>query len=214
MIVAEDDDQAGRIEAVRRWLAQDGPRPDAVAYRDAPPGGQVAFVFTNGSAAYQGMGEELALAFPDLADAFEASHAPLRQQLTALRQQPDALRPPAPPASTGSGVVGRILSAAVLGAFHAQLTRHLLRIRPDAAIGYSSGESSALAALGAWTDPAALYRDVRDSELLAGDLTGELRAVRRAWRRSASPVTGGPATWSALPRARFARRSPASPPPT
>jgi acyl transferase domain-containing protein/3-hydroxymyristoyl/3-hydroxydecanoyl-(acyl carrier protein) dehydratase len=160
------DGAEDRTEAAGRWLATGGPRPDAVAYRDAPLAGQVAFVFTNGSAAYPGMGAELALAFPDLADAFEASHAPLR-----------------PSASPGTGVVDRILGAAVLGAFHARLTRDLLRIPPDAAIGYSSGESAALAALGAWTDPAALYRDVRDSELLATDLTGELRGVRRAWRR-------------------------------
>jgi acyl transferase domain-containing protein len=171
MIAGGQQDQAERAEAAARWLAQHGPRPDAVAYRDAPLGGQVAFVFTNGSAAYPGMGAELALAFPDLAAEFEASHAPLRQ-------------PAGPrPAGAGGGVIDRILAAAVLGAFHAQLTRRLLRIRPDAAIGYSSGESAALAALGAWTDPAALYRDVRDSELLATDLTGELRAVRRAWRR-------------------------------
>jgi acyl transferase domain-containing protein/3-hydroxymyristoyl/3-hydroxydecanoyl-(acyl carrier protein) dehydratase len=155
-----------RTEAARQWLATGGPRPDAVAYRNAPLAGQVAFVFTNGSAAYPGMGAELALAFPDLADAFEASHAPLR-----------------PSANPGTGVVDRILGAAVLGAFHARLTGDLLRIRPDAAIGYSSGESAALAALGAWTDPAALYRDVRDSELLGTDLTGELRGVRRAWQR-------------------------------
>ncbi len=175
MVTGEREDQGERAGAVRRWLAQDGPRPDSVAYRDAPLGGQVAFVFTNGSAAYQGMGDGLALAFPDLAGEFEDSHAPLRLP---------AARPAAgQAASARGGVVGRILAAAVLGAFHAQLSRHLLGIRPDAAIGYSSGESAALAALGAWTDPAALYRDVRDSELLATDLTGELRAVRRAWRR-------------------------------
>jgi acyl transferase domain-containing protein len=71
----------------------------------------------------------------------------------------------------------------VLCAFHAEFTRGLLRIQPDAAIGYSSGESAALVALGAWTDPAALNHDVQASELLATDLTGEFRAVRRAWRR-------------------------------
>ena len=86
-------------------------------------------------------------------------------------------------AALAPGVIGRILGAAVLCAFHAELTRGLLRIRPDAAIGYSSGESAALVALGAWTDPAALNHDVQASELLATDLTGEFRAVRRAWRR-------------------------------
>ena len=165
------EDGAGRAEAARRWLAHEGPRPDGVAYRDAPLGGEIAFVFTNGSAAYPGMGAELALAFPELAEKFEASHARLRPRAGELQ------------AALAPGVIGRILGAAVLCAFHAELTRGLLRIRPDAAIGYSSGESAALVALGAWTDPAALNHDVQASELLATDLTGEFRAVRRAWRR-------------------------------
>ena len=172
IIVNGPEDAPGRTEAARRWLAHEGPRPDAVAYRDAPLGGEIAFVFTNGSAAYPGMGAELALAFPDLADAFEASHARLRPRAGEAQA---ALSPP--------GVIGRILGAAVLCAFHAEFTRGLLRIQPDAAIGYSSGESAALVALGAWTDPAALNHDVQASELLATDLTGEFRAVRRAWRR-------------------------------
>ena len=118
------------------------------------------------------MGAELALAFPDLADAFEASHARLRPRAGEAQA---GLPPP--------GVIGRILGAAVLCAFHAEFTRGVLGIQPDAAIGYSSGESAALVALGAWTDPAALNHDVQASELLATDLTGEFRAVRRAWRR-------------------------------
>jgi acyl transferase domain-containing protein/3-hydroxymyristoyl/3-hydroxydecanoyl-(acyl carrier protein) dehydratase len=170
IIVNGPGDGPGCAEAARRWLAHEGPRPDGVAYRDAPLGGEVAFVFTNGSAAYPGMGAELALAFPELAEEFEASHARLRPRAGEAQ------------AGLAPGVIGRILGAAVLCAFHAELTRGLLRIRPDAAIGYSSGESAALVALGAWTDPAALNHDVQASELLATDLTGEFRAVRRAWR--------------------------------
>jgi acyl transferase domain-containing protein/3-hydroxymyristoyl/3-hydroxydecanoyl-(acyl carrier protein) dehydratase len=171
VIVNRPGDVPGRAGAARKWLAHEGPRPDAVAYRDAPLGGETAFVFTNGSAAYPGMGAELALAFPELAGAFEASHA-------RLRPRAGEAQPAGPP-----GVIGRILGAAVLCAFHAELTRGLLRIRPDAAIGYSSGESAALVALGAWTDPAAVNHDVQASDLLGTDLTGEFRAVRRAWRR-------------------------------
>jgi acyl transferase domain-containing protein/3-hydroxymyristoyl/3-hydroxydecanoyl-(acyl carrier protein) dehydratase len=172
IIVNGHEDLPGRVDAVRKWLAHDGPRPDAVAYRDAPLGGEVAFVFTNGSAAYPGMGAELALAFPAIADAFEASHAPLRPRAGEAQA-----------AMSTRGVIDRILGAAVLCAFHAQLTRGLMGIRPDAAIGYSSGESAALVALGAWSDPAGVYRGVHASDLLATDLSGEFRAVRRAWRR-------------------------------
>ena len=172
IIAGGPEDLVGRAEAARRWLTHGGPHPQAVAYRDAPLGGEIAFVFTNGSPAYPDMGAELALAFPALAEAFGATGARLRP--TAGQAQA---------ARSAGGIIDRILRAAALCAFHAQLTRGLLRIRPDAAIGYSSGESAALVALGAWTDPAALKRDVQASELLARDLTGELRVVRRAWRR-------------------------------
>jgi acyl transferase domain-containing protein/3-hydroxymyristoyl/3-hydroxydecanoyl-(acyl carrier protein) dehydratase len=171
-IIAGPEELAGRAEAARRWLAHGGPHPEAVAYRDAPLGGETAFVFTNGSAAYPDMGADLALAFPGIAEAFGASHAPLRPRAGEAQA-----------ARSARGVIDRIVGAAVLCAFHAELSRGLLRVRPDAAIGYSSGESAALAALGAWTEPTALNRDVQASELLARDLTGELRAVRRAWQR-------------------------------
>jgi acyl transferase domain-containing protein/3-hydroxymyristoyl/3-hydroxydecanoyl-(acyl carrier protein) dehydratase len=166
----------GRAEAVRRWLTAGGPRPEGVAYRDAPARGEVAFVFTNGSAAYQDMGAELALAFPALADAVEASHAPLRPRADQARAGPAPL-----------SVLDQILGASLLCGFHVQLSRDLLGVRPDAAIGYSSGETAALAALGAWTDPAAAYRDFRASDLFSADLVGEFRAIRRVWHRLGAP---------------------------
>ena len=170
----------GRRDAIRRWLTAGGPPPEGVAYRDGPVGGEVAFVFTNGSAAYPDMGAELALAFPRLADTVEAAHAPLRRSS------------PAGASSAQLAVIDQILGASLLGGFHVQLSRDLLGIRPDAAIGYSSGETAALAALGAWTDPAAAYRDFRASDLFASDLVGDFRAVRRVWDRLA--VSGD--TWA------------------
>lgn len=158
---------AAHAEAARQWLVSGGPRPGGIAYRDAPLSGDAAFVFTNGSAAYPGMGTELALAFPDiaaLADQHPGRHPDQRRSGT-----PD--------------VLDQIWGAAQLGARHVKVSRDVLGIRPAAAIGYSSGESAALAALGAWTDTGALYADLRASELFATGLTGEFSAVRRAWRR-------------------------------
>ena len=150
---------AARAEAARQWLTSGGPRPGGIAYRDAPLGGEVAFVFTNGSAAYQDMGTELALAFPAIG---------------AVADQNESRTP---------GVLDQIWSAARLGAAHVKVSRGVLGIAPAAAIGYSSGESAALAALGAWTDTRALHADLRASELFTSGLTGEFNAVRRAWRR-------------------------------
>jgi len=158
-IISGGEPLAAQAEAARHWLTSGGPRPGGIAYRDAPLGGEVAFVFTNGSAAYPGMGTELALAFPAIGAIGDHK------------------------SSGTSGVLDQIWSAARLGAAHATVTRGVLGIAPAAAIGYSSGESAALASLGAWTDTSALHADLRASELFTSGLTGELNAVRRAWRR-------------------------------
>jgi 3-hydroxymyristoyl/3-hydroxydecanoyl-(acyl carrier protein) dehydratase/malonyl CoA-acyl carrier protein transacylase len=60
----------------------------------------------------------------------------------------------------------------------------VLGIEPQAAIGYSSGESAALVALGVWNDVTAMSVDARASGLFTRDLGGELRAVRRFWARN------------------------------
>ncbi|MFI6475260.1 beta-ketoacyl synthase N-terminal-like domain-containing protein [Streptomyces sp. NPDC050516] len=166
-IVSDGDPQEQR-NAVRRWLAEGGVRPPGMAYRDAPVAGEVAFVFTNGSAAYPGMGREVMLALPALGDAVAARYG------SAVMR---------PKAGTASTVLDQIWGAAQLAAVHTELTRDLLGLQPDAAIGYSSGESAALVALGAWKDIAALHHDTRESGLFTHELTGELRGVRRAWEQ-------------------------------
>ncbi|MFI9310973.1 beta-ketoacyl synthase N-terminal-like domain-containing protein [Streptomyces triculaminicus] len=137
--------------------------------------GQVAFVYTNGSAAYPHMGRELTLALPNLAE--------------AVRRRCDTTDAPWPPSDfAGTGVLGRIWATTRLAALHTLVTRYVLGLRPDAAIGYSSGETSALVALAAWPDAAALAEDARRGELFTRDVTGEYRAIRRAWQ--ARGITG------------------------
>ncbi|MFE9673922.1 beta-ketoacyl synthase N-terminal-like domain-containing protein [Streptomyces sp. NPDC006259] len=167
VLVADGDPRAHR-DAVRRWLAEGGVKPPGAAYRDAPVPGEVAFVFTNGSAAYPGMGREVLLALPSLGDAVAATYG------NAIGR---------PTAGSAPTVLDQIWGAAQLAAVHAELSQELLGLKPDAAIGYSSGESAALVALGAWRDVAALYQDTWDSGLFTSELTGELRGVRRAWER-------------------------------
>ncbi|MFI0936208.1 beta-ketoacyl synthase N-terminal-like domain-containing protein [Streptomyces sp. NPDC021019] len=157
-----------RGEAARRWLAGGGARPADVSYRDGPVVGQTAFVYTNGSAAYPGMGHELALALPSLGERVRERHGAVGARLRA---------------GTEPGVLGQIWSVAELAVLHTVFSREVLGLRPDAAIGYSSGESTALVALGAWPDASGLYEATRDSGLFTTELAGELRAVRRYWRR-------------------------------
>lgn len=125
-------------------------------------------MYTNGSAAYPGMGHELMLALPSLGEAVRARHGAIGARLRS---------------GTGRGVLDQIWGAAELAVHHTVFTRELLGLRPDAALGYSSGESAALVALGAWPDASGLYDATRDSGLFTTELTGELRAVRRHWER-------------------------------
>ncbi|MFD7518803.1 beta-ketoacyl synthase N-terminal-like domain-containing protein [Streptomyces niveus] len=168
VLVADDDALPGRKEAARRWLADGGARPADVLYRDKPVTGRTAFVYTNGSAAYPGMGHELMLALPSLGEAVRARHGAIGARLRS---------------GAGRGVLDQIWGAAELAVHHTVFTRELLGLRPDAALGYSSGESAALVALGAWPDASGLYDATRDSGLFTTELTGELRAVRRHWER-------------------------------
>ncbi|MFC9621749.1 beta-ketoacyl synthase N-terminal-like domain-containing protein [Streptomyces sp. NPDC056930] len=167
-LVADDDALPGRKEAARRWLAEGGARPADVLYRDRPVTGQTAFVYTNGSAAYPGMGHELMLALPSLGEAVRARHGAIGARLRSRVER---------------GVLDQIWGAAELAVHHTVFTRDVLGLRPQAALGYSSGESAALVALGAWPDASGLYDATRNSGLFTTELTGELRAVRRHWER-------------------------------
>jgi PfaB family protein len=191
-VMAADRGQlAERSAAARRWLTSGGRQPDGVAFREAPLGGQVAFVFSGGSMAYPGMGREALLAFPDLLDRIERRCGSLREVVGwVYRAGPDEPR----------HVLEQIWGASMLGQLHTRISRDVLGIRPDAAIGYSSGETNALVALGAWNDPADLVRDAQASTLFSRDLVGGLDAVLPAWRaagvsgdRWASYLVGAPA---------------------
>jgi 3-hydroxymyristoyl/3-hydroxydecanoyl-(acyl carrier protein) dehydratase/1-acyl-sn-glycerol-3-phosphate acyltransferase len=61
-----------------------------------------------------------------------------------------------------------------------------LRLQPQAAIGFCSGETNALFALGAWRDMDALRVDIDEAGLYSRELAGEFAAVKRAWKEPGS----------------------------
>jgi acyl transferase domain-containing protein/3-hydroxymyristoyl/3-hydroxydecanoyl-(acyl carrier protein) dehydratase/1-acyl-sn-glycerol-3-phosphate acyltransferase len=137
----------------------------------APVHGEVAFVFGGAGAAYPGMGAELFAALPRL-HRFVAEASP---ELAAYFDRPW------PAADADTPPLQRLWASSFLAQAHARLSTELLGLRPDAFIGYSSGESNALFAAGAWTDPDAMVAACRDSKIFDEAIGGELRAVARAW---------------------------------
>lgn len=181
LLAADEAELDARAEAAAAWLAGRAGRPDGVALRDRPVGGAVAFVFSGGSMAYPGMGREAFLAFPDLVDRARARCGPLTG-LAGWAYHPEDPHP--------SNALEQIWGAAVLGQVHAEISRTVLGLRADAALGYSSGELSALSATGVWPDVTPLTgMAVTDPDAFDRAAATEMAAVRAAW--AAAGTYGG-----------------------
>jgi acyl transferase domain-containing protein/3-hydroxymyristoyl/3-hydroxydecanoyl-(acyl carrier protein) dehydratase/1-acyl-sn-glycerol-3-phosphate acyltransferase len=169
VLVATAAERSARREAALRWLEVGvGPLPEGVAFRDWPIGGQMAFVFTGAAAAYSGMGRELVAAMPELADGIETTVADGMSWVYSggVPQHP----------------LDQLWGASALCQMHAALSRRVLGLQPQATIGYSSGESNALFAMGAWTDLASFIVDTRGSALFTRGLVPPYEAIGTDWK--------------------------------
>ena len=140
---------------------------------DAPIGGETAFAFTGAAAAYHGMGRDLLLAMPELADGARARLPSMAEAAAWVHADP-------PPASVSP--FDQLKGCTVLAQVHAELTRGLLGIRPDAVLGLSSGETNGILAMGAWRDGDALFAEIERSGMYGRELTGECRTWTRSGR--------------------------------
>ncbi|WP_373069481.1 beta-ketoacyl synthase N-terminal-like domain-containing protein [Gemmatimonas sp.] len=145
--------------------------------------GELSFVFTGAAGAYPHMGRDLALAFPTLVDGFAARANSVRDVAGWVYLDDPTLQ---------STPMDKLWGASYLSQLHAELTRHLLGLRPTAAIGYCSGETNSLFALDAWGDLDNFRDEVANSRVYDRWLCGELRCLRPAWNLTED----APAEWS------------------
>jgi 3-hydroxymyristoyl/3-hydroxydecanoyl-(acyl carrier protein) dehydratase len=174
LVAADGNELAARADAAQRWLRRGGPTPEGVAFRERPVDGDLAFVFTGAAAAYPGMACHLALGLPDLVDAVAARCDGMHRSTDWLYEARDGT--PAHP-------LDQLWSTSFVCQLHAELSRGLLGLSPQATLGYSSGESNALFAMGAWTDLDAMIRESRAGTIFTRQLAGAFDAPRRAWER-------------------------------
>lgn len=174
VVAADAAELATRRAQARRWLEAGGPVPEGVAFRQAPISGQTAFVFTGAAAAYPGMGRELALALPQQVAAVGARCSEM-QTATDWIYGPGDGQPTHP--------LDQLWGTSFVCQLHAEVTRHVLGIRPEATIGYSSGESNALFAMGAWNDLGEMMKASRTGTAFTQDLVAPFNAARQAWQR-------------------------------
>ncbi|MFC3800493.1 beta-ketoacyl synthase N-terminal-like domain-containing protein [Cohnella sp. GCM10012308] len=167
--------EAAALE-LERLIAAPGSGPfregPGIHYSDAPAGGELAFVFSGAASAYAGMGSGLLAAIPELGVAIRdrfrtAAEAAGWIYAEQTDRAPDAL-----------AMLG---GASYLTQVHAAFTQRWLGLRPQAAIGLSSGETNALAAMGAWDNLDGLFRDLQKDGIYSRELAGTYRVLQEAW---------------------------------
>ena len=179
VLVAEDEERfAKRRERAIAHLRHRVPAGEGVHFRSAPVRGDLAFVFTSAGSAYHDMGRELLGRLPELGDRVAAR----------FKGFPDAMAWVYGPQDHTPSPTERLWGASCLSQVHSELTLGLLGLRPQAAIGYSSGETNSLFALGAWTDMDDMRREIDESGLFTREVGGSFRAVARAWGVGEAPV--------------------------
>ena len=155
-----------------------GTRPgDRVAFSPRPigPGSSLAFVFPGMGNHFAGMGRELSSEWPEILRAQDERNQRLKSQMTPGTYW--NVDPPSEFDDHRSSIFGQVS----FGIFVSDLIRSM-GVTPEAAIGYSLGETTALFSLGAWTDRDEMFRRFDASTLFRSDLAGRCDAARAVWR--------------------------------
>ena len=189
VIVATSDDERVRktraaVDAIEK--AGDGIIPfqieDGVYFRDRPIGGEVGFIFGGAGGSYRGMSRDLIAAFPEL---LSSTTALMHRNRTVAgwifeADGPEEITP-----------AERLKGGSFVSYLHAAFSRDVLGLKPDAAIGLSSGETTALFSLGAWGDLDIFYDAFLGSGAFDREIAGDFSAIARAWDAPAAEA----ATW-------------------
>jgi PfaB family protein len=150
---------------------------DRLFYSPAPLGleGKIAFVFPGSGNHYPGMGMELSCRWPEIFRNQDGNNLYLRSQF-----QPERFWNGAPLTEINDDHRAVIFGQVAVGCAVNDLVRSF-GVEPQAAIGYSLGESAALFALGAWHDRDGMLTRMHNSTLFTRDMAGECWAAQRAW---------------------------------
>jgi acyl transferase domain-containing protein/3-hydroxymyristoyl/3-hydroxydecanoyl-(acyl carrier protein) dehydratase/1-acyl-sn-glycerol-3-phosphate acyltransferase len=147
---------------------------EGIYFRERPIGGELCLVFTGSAGVYPGMGQELLLAFPEVIDDIR-SQFPSLQETAGWIYERDAHKQQTPEKM--------LWASSFLSQVHARITRKYLGIVPQAVLGFSSGESNSLFAMGAWKDMDEMFQEFREIGVFSREVGGEFSAIQRAWKK-------------------------------
>ncbi|MBN2046428.1 MAG: hypothetical protein JW750_01195, partial [Anaerolineaceae bacterium] len=148
---------------------------------------KIAFVYPGAFNSYLGMGRELFHLYPDLHDwlsSFTDQPADAYQARKLfppnLEQMSDSEREEAEQALVNDPLA-MLFSGTSIAGLYTHLLTHTFGIYPDAAFGYSLGETSMLFAAGLWGNADPMREEVQSMPTFQHRIAGDLQAVREHW---------------------------------
>ncbi len=174
----QDEREALFQTAISRLEAN--PKDEAISsrvlsYHPKPIGGELAFVYTGSAAPSKHFYKEMLSTYRSLsAPIIEKVGPENAAKHLAWVFEENNNRFPTDPDS-------QIWSVSLASQIHTHLCRDIFGLKPDAAIGFSLGESSMLFSLDVWRDLEQMVDDLPTSEIFGEDLSGIYRAVKQSW---------------------------------
>lgn len=150
---------------------------DCIFYSPDPIGKKekIAFVFPGSGNNYAGMGRQLSLCWPDVLRQQDSENKYLKKQVMpehfwncdSLEHIKDDLR-------------AHIFGHVTYGTIMCDILQSF-RLKPDAVVGYSLGESTSLLSTRVWKERDFMMKRMGDSDLFTDELAGPFNAVKKSW---------------------------------
>ena len=167
----EGELDARRRHAISELAGGRAPLAPGLYFGEGDVEGDVAFCYTGAAAAYPGAARDLLMAFPRIGHDLAKHFAGTPQLARDLYGADVASFSPATQL-TGSSFVCQA---------HTEFTRNVLAMKPEVALGLSSGETNSLVAFGVWNDLDDMLAEIDTSEMYVNQLTEECRSAATYW---------------------------------
>ncbi|WP_375209222.1 beta-ketoacyl synthase N-terminal-like domain-containing protein [Hyphomonas jannaschiana] len=168
-LIAHDADDLDKLRASAAQSLAEGQHPsgEGIYFGEGEAAGELAFMFTGSAAVYPRMARRLLMAFPEIRKAL--SKLSRAEEIAALLSRSNLTE------------FEQLCAGTLVSQAHATLWLDLLKVKPDAAIGLSLGESNALFSFGYWKDPGALLDEISKAAMYERHIGGEFETAKQAW---------------------------------
>ena len=172
--ILEDLQKQSKVLLEKQQTVKNFSLGNGIYYCSQPVEGELAFVFTGPAGAYPLMGRDIVLALPEIVEELISRFGLNAQETAAWILDPDNDGIEAPEVM--------LWRSSFLSQIHAVVSQKYLGLRPQAAIGFSSGESNSLFAMGAWQDMGQMAADFKNKGVYAHEIGGDFNVVKKAWK--------------------------------